>query len=259
MSGGAGGAVIVAVAIAIVGLCTAASLYNLSTERRLRARLARMKAAKTARIADIVPGETVEIAGVAHAPADAPLLESGLSGKPCLFYRVQIKESQGSSITHLATHTDATDLLLDDDSGALARVLMKDATVELTQQPTEPGDGGRAALLLAELGIRKATKDLLWFEEIIEPGANLYVLGASSTPESTETEGAVFRDGRRVHVVVEKPPDAELLVSVGDEAALATSLREQMTNAGRIGNGFLIATLVLGGFTAFLLISFLSS
>lgn len=259
MSGGAGG-IVVAVAVVVVALCGAVAIHNLSIERRLRARLAKMKVTATSRIADLVPGAVAEIAGVARPLAEVALLASPLTAQPCFYFRVAIKESQGSSITHVATHTDAVDLLLDDGSGTLAHVVMKDAAVGLTHKPVEPGDEGRAGLLLAELGIRKTVKELLWFEEIIEPGAELYVLGTANAPDADEGgEGGVFRESARPKIKVTAPEDGELVVSVGDEATLATSLRAQQKNHAQIGNGFLIVTLVLGGGAAWLLLSFLSS
>jgi len=258
VSAGAG-AIIVAVAVVIVALCGAVALHNLSLERRLRARLAKMSITATSRIADLVPGGVAEIAGVARALREVSLLESPLTGQPCFYFKVAIKESQGSSITHVATHTDAVDLLLDDGSGALAQVVMKNATVGLTHKPVEPGDEGRAGLLLAELGIRKTVKELLWFEEIIEPGAELYVLGRAKAPERDDGDGGAFREGARPKILVEAPEDGELVVSVGDEATLATSLRAQQKNHAQIGNGFLVVTLVLGGVAGWLLLSFLSS
>lgn len=258
MTGAAAGTIVIAVAVVLVALCGAVAAHHLSTERRLRARLAKMNVTATSRIADLVPGAVAEIAGVARPLAEVALLSSPLTGQQCFYFKVQIKESQGSSITHVATHTDAVDLLLDDGSGAFAQVIMQGAAVGLTHKPVEPGDEGRAGLLLAELGIRKTVKELLWFEEMIEPGAELYVLGTAKAPERDDGEGGAFREGARPKIRVEAPEDGELVVSVGDEATLATSLRAQQKNHAQIGKGFLIVTLVLGGAAGWLLLSFLS-
>lgn len=219
---------------AIAALLATGAAFIYRRGRRASGRLARLKATETSRIADAAPGGVVELAGKAIATDESALVEAPLSKTRCLYWRVRIEESHGSATKRVAEATDGCDFFVDDDSGALARVMLGEATVVATRS-TSFGDEEGAKRLLAKLGVDKPISKLLWYEEALREGDDVYVLGfgrATALPD-----GAPFRRGRE-RIVVVAPEGGELLVSVGDEAALAFRLSSEAREAVRLAKIF---------------------
>jgi len=242
---------VLAVLALIVAAAAWAAIHLARLASRAKTTLARMAAIETSTAAEGSPFGSIELAGVAVPLDEGSVMVAPLSGARCLWWRVSIEESNGSSITSIATESDARDFYLDDGSGAVARVLTSRANVDMVERTTDPAWVARAARLLTELGITKDVKSLLWFEERIDVRADVYVLGYARPAEGTSTDGgAPFRPRgfARERLVIDEPDGGELLVSVGHEAALATKLRVDMHNASNMAKvcGALATVFALG-------------
>lgn len=205
-------------------VCAIAGVVVLRRKSRL---IATMKRTPTSRIASAQPG-IVELAGVA-TPADAGLT-APLTGVPCVYYRVAVEEGAGSSRSTLLDEDKWCDFYVDDGSGAVALVTGEIVHVKTATRVAAAEHEGAVQRLLRARGIQKddgAMNQLTWFEQRIDAGATVYVLGEgrAATPRGPD---AAYRGGTRERFIVVAPAGGELVVSVGSEEALAAKLRGEV-------------------------------
>jgi hypothetical protein len=246
------GSWIVIAVTGIVPLTTGlTSLVFFRSARRARNTLSRMTPASPLTIADAKTTGPVQLTGTAVPLGNRALLTAPLSSKPCLWWRVAIDESNGSSITRLATESDAVDFLLDDASGAVARVNTTRVSVGLTTRNIDPGHEAGAQGILTKLGIKKPVASLLWSEERIDPHAVVCVLGHARPPLAADG-GRPFRPETfvRERIVLEAPEGSDLVLSVGGDTALAAKLRADERAASRQALAFSAITFVLAAVVA---------
>jgi hypothetical protein len=120
--------------------------------------------------------------------------------------------------------SEGRDFHVNDGSGALARVPGDAMTVPIATHAADPAHAGGVSRLLSARGIDCSTDGLVWFEQRIEPGASVYVLGEARPPQ-TPSAGAYRGPSTSERIVVAAPAGGELLVSIGSEAELAGELR----------------------------------
>ncbi len=205
------------------------------TARRTKARLQRMAHTSTTRIADATPDRVIEVLGEVTPAGDVKLLEAPLSGTRCVWWRVEVDESVGSSINRLVQKSEACDFDLDDGSGRRARITMRHAAVRLGARNVIPALEERARAFLDEHGVTKEravnVKDLLWFEERIDPGQSVYVLGRVSTMAPIASEGPFRGKPSSGRWVIGEPPGGELVVGLGAEADVERSEEKVLADA----------------------------
>jgi hypothetical protein len=258
---GLGESLVIAVFLLLGGLFAAVSFYLVRSGRKTGARLARMTAATTVRVADAPLSGIVELTGVARTIDEATLAVSPVDGTRCIFWRVRVDESRGSTMLKLVEETGAADFHLDDGSGAFARIRTEHATIGRTTRIPDGLDRALADRFLAKHRIDKKFEDLLFFEDRIDPGADVYVLGEASAARDGAGEAGAgpFRSDRRERIVVDVPKEkgGELVVSVGDEAALAGKLDEDTKSSRGLGRGFAVVAFLMFAIAAVIVISWL--
>jgi hypothetical protein len=201
-----------------------------ATEFRRQSRvLATMKRTPTSRVANAQPG-LVELVGVAASAGT--LVTAPLSGAPCVYFHVVVEEASGSSRSTIIDFTQWRDFYLDDGSGAVARLTGDIIHVLTATRVLDTDHADAVQRFLASRGISKSASDIkqfTWFEERIDAGAPIYVLGEARAALPAGGGGAYRADAARERFTVVAPEGGELVVSVGSEAELAAKLRRELS------------------------------
>ena len=196
-----------------------------------------MKQTPTSRIASAVPG-LVELAGIA-TPAGA-LVTAPLTGTRCIFFRVVVDDCSGSSRTTALVHDKWCDFYVDDGSGAVALVTGEVVHVKSATKVVAAEHRDAVQRLFAARGIAQDESEmnqLAWFEERIDPGAYVYVLGEGRPPPPRPDAGYRASAPRERFIVV-APEGGELVVAVGSEVELTAKLRRELSWARNMMWGF---------------------
>jgi hypothetical protein len=197
--------------------------------RRKSRLLATMNRTPTSRIRNAQPG-LVELAGVAVSAGE--LVTAPLTGAPCVYFRVAVDEPAGSSRSGVLDDAKWCDFYVDDGSGAVARLSGTTIHVKTATRVLDTEHADAVQRLLTARGISTIAKDveqLTWFEERIDVGTPIYVLGEARRAPPRPANGAYRGDAARERFIVVAPEGGELVVSVGSEEALAAKLRSELS------------------------------
>jgi hypothetical protein len=221
--------------------------------RRKSRLLATMKRTPTSRIANAQPG-LVELVGVAVSAGK--LVTAPLTGKPCVYFHVLVDEPSGSSRSTVIDDQSWCDFYVDDGSGAVARLTGPILHVKTATRILDTEHADAVQRFLAARGITKTASEIkqyTWFEERVDVGAPVYVLGegrAAPPPPGGRAYGA---DAPRERLLVVAPEGGELVVAVGSEAALVAKLRREVSFWGKMLALMVVLAVGFGATTVFLL------
>lgn len=223
----------VAVVIGVLGLVFAG--LGISERRRL----AEVVARPTTPIAEVRPGR-MEVAG---RVLDGNTFEAPISKKPAVYAEVYIEHANPEVKRGSVEVRRGDGLSIRDDTGT-ATVKLTDAQIEIERDEYrlygdaatdgEPPEGVEA-LLRAEG--RDVGRVLSWSERRIEPGTPLYVLGRARVVPAVSVVGSSDT------VVFEADDDDPLLISVGTE----TEVRSTLRFGARLAFGLAVSCLIAAG------------
>jgi hypothetical protein len=189
------------------------------------ASMALIVATPTSKIARARDGALVEVQGAALALNDRTV-HAPLSGRAVLVCRLVIAHDIGSSREILVDTTEVTPFLIDDGSGALARIEPRGARLIL--DPTElrgPEVLARATEYLGLRGIAgKEEEKLLCREHVITPGDPVFALGLCHHDKALPVSTG-YRDRPAMQVILESAADSAMLLSNHSESQVLARLR----------------------------------
>ena len=242
-----------AVAISGIGLLfVVVGLYTARTGLRERARSKRIAATETTAIRQLQPG-AAEVTGTAHSAEDAALVESPISGRDAVAATVEVEEWESSGQgggSWETKHEDrvAVPITVRDGTGEVRVELPAEGDLNLETTQTKVGSGDEPPADIAAYLDREAEIDAAssrdigplsigerrrYSEGVIEPGDDVYVLGAAR-----EAQG----DWGERNVVIDGPTDAgDFLLSDKSESALITEGKRSGLLSLAFGGALLLA------------------
>lgn len=191
---------------------------------RASSRLSAMARTKPCRIASAPAQGLVALEGVV-VPIGHATLVAPLSQAACVWWRVVIDQVRGSSRDTVLDVSDGRDFLVDDRTGALARVTWEEMTVPFATTEGDAAHAERVRRLLDARGINASTDGLVWFEQRIAPGEAVYVLGEAASAQRVLTGAYRPAVASNERLTVVAPAEGELLVSLGSAAELSRLFR----------------------------------
>lgn len=234
-----------------------AGLYTMNKGRVERAQSERIDDTETTAIRDLEPG-TVELKGTARPAEDANVVESPITEQDALATYVEMEEWESSGQgggSWETKHEDRTtvSMIVDDGTGEVRIELPADGELNVEETKTEVGSGDEPPeqikqYLEAEAAIQEASRYDVgplsfgerrrYSEGMIEPGEDVYVLGAAREAESEW--------GERNFVVDEPTESGDFVLSDKSEEEL---IREGK-RSGLVYLGFGGALTAVGVFVA---------
>lgn len=236
------GEIIVDLVLGTIGAVTSWAAIKLSLRARQTTRMLAAPATGSS-IAEVADG-VAEVVGVAVPIDETAVVEAALSGTRCLWWRVAIDKSDGSSVQSVARASDGRDFHVEDGEGALARVAIAGAKVVLAERLIDPAHAAAAAVLLEKLGIPRPEGDLFWWEERIDLRADVHVSGEARTI-AAPPPGGPFRPpgfGRERIAIA-----GEVIVRVGDPRAIAAQLEAQANESRHVARPLAALGVAFGG------------
>ncbi|WP_135822832.1 GIDE domain-containing protein [Halostella litorea] len=178
-------------------------LYMLNTGRTARARSERIDDTETTAVRELQPG-TAEVKGVARPAADGDVMESPITESEALATHVEMEEWEssgqgGGSWTTKHEDRAAVPMVVDDGTGEVRVDLPADGDLNVEKSRWKVGSGDEPPerierYLEAESEIDTATRRDIgplsigerrrYSEGLIEPGEEVYVLGAAREEQS---------------------------------------------------------------------------
>ena len=211
-----------------LALSTALAFAHLVRERRKRLTIAgaTLSSVATVGLRD-ARGDVVELA--VRVRADAPTVRGPLTGKPRAHFGLKVERIHKSGTNHAtATDLDFAQPQLVPVEDASGEGFLDLSTADLDLRAVQRVARGRAARspelaeVLRDLPDRHAYTAFLIEERFLEPGEQLFVLGAVQRIEPAQRQGN-YRDAGTAAVVGARP-GAGMIVHAGTERSLVRSL-----------------------------------
>ena len=164
----------------------------------------------TSPIDGVVYGLT-EVEGTAAVREADDVLTAPLSGKPCVYYSYQEKKKDSSDDWKVVRREEkCVPFLCRDDSGSIA-VDPVDYESHRTNGAARAVDATNAEFIAATSESRKRGERRYW-EQRIEPGESLYVLGSATIDEETHDRLRITTDDGELPYIISSLPGRQVMI-----------------------------------------------